>query len=539
MKKLFASLLALAMLLFMAACGGKKEAPDPTNDTASGAQNEPAVELPSFTFTQYGNAKITIVGAEFIKNDWDEDVLRIYYDYTNTSNSACNQYPSVALDFMSITQDGEERDRVWFGTTDDCAIPEDLHSDCPTQPGCTSRQTMLIECDPNGGIVEVSCYIMIGNWVYEEESVECFTFQIDPKDLMGAPAPLVMPAITNPTYALGLPTSGTNDYPIASEMSIDGWELTKGDEGEDVLRVKLTVTNNSDEAWPPSIITNGVEAYQDGLGLQWFSNWDLEESTDEDDAYGEDLNPGETVRCNALFLIRNDSPVEVVIEDLDSELRLGMICDVKAEMEAIQAALEAQQQASNAANAEAIKALIGYWDRTDSWPDHLTFNADGTGIHDMTGDEYAFTFTLENNVLHLYYDDGDEAEYTISWDGGTLLLNDGFDRIQTFEKGDESAAQTGTSESDKTTAATADPDIDLADELIGVWVSDADGETYVFNKDGTGYQIYEGVTYGYTYEIDDDYVEIFYDDGSSDSFYIAIDGDTLTIAYNWTYTRQK
>ena len=438
MKKLIALLLALVLALSLAACSGDKPAETQATENnatqatsqATSQTNPTEEEAPnalSFSFTQYGNARITIVGAEFIKDDWDDDVLRIYYDYTNTSNSACYQYPSVALDFKSITQDGEEIEKVAFDADDECAIPEDLNYDSPVQPGLTSRQTMLIACDPNGGIVEVSCYVMIGNWIYEEGKTECFTFQIDPKNLPGVPEPLELAPIMNPTYAAGLPTAGINEN---GQISIDGMELTVGDDGETVLRVKLTVTNNGEEAMMPMTITNGVEAYQDGFALQWFSTWDMAEATYEDEAYAEDLEPGETVQCNALFLMRNDHPVEIVIEDLYSDLRLGIIGDVKAAVEALQAALDAQQQAS----AEASKALIGTWLQRDSdWEDTYIFNADGTGTL-ISGYEYPFTYSVSGNILTLTYDADDEEEFTFSVDGNLLTLIDIWDEERLLDK---------------------------------------------------------------------------------------------------------
>ena len=234
MKKIIALLLALALMVSMTACGGQEEteaATQAATEATTPAQEESVSDgnTLSYTFTQFGNAKMTILGAEFLQDDYGEDVLRIYYDYTNTSDSACNQYPTVALDFKSITQDGNDLRNKQFSYMDECAIAEDLQCDLPVQPGLTSRQTMLIPCDPNGGVVEVSCYIMIGSWVYEEDKVECFTFQIDPKNLPAVPEPLVMAPITNPTYAVGLPSSGVTDYPNACEMSIDGIELTSGD----------------------------------------------------------------------------------------------------------------------------------------------------------------------------------------------------------------------------------------------------------------------------------------------------------------------
>lgn len=543
MKKLLALILAFAMVSTLAACTGN---PAPTDGPGTAPTSDPAVETEptveayaSYDFTQYGKAKIDILGAEFIKDDYDEDVLRIYYNYTNTGDSACARYPGRTLYFKSITQDGNDIHVDYFGILDECAIPEDLNYDNGVQPGLTSRQTMLLPCDPEGGPIEVSCYIMVGSWVYEADKVECLTFQIDPKNLPEVPEPLEMAPILEPTYAAGLPTSGTNDN---GDISIDGFELTKGDEGEDVLRVKLTVTNNGDEAAMPVNITDGVEVYQDGLGLPWFSTWDLE-ATEADEAYEVDLEPGQTVQCNALFELRNDHPVEVVIESLDNDLRLGMICDIE---EAFQAQKDAEQAASDAATAEeaaARKALVGTWLQRDSdWEDTYIFNADGSGML-ISGPEYPFTYSVSGDKLTLNYGDDDKEEFTFSVEGDLLTMIDMWDekllldKTEAVETEPVTEATTGSDTEPEATTGT-DDQIVLADALIGIWVNESYGETYAFNADGTGYQIYAGVTYKYTYTIKDNYVEIFYVDYNPDAFYIDIDDDTLIIASYYTYTRQ-
>ena len=40
---------------------------------------------------------------------------------------------------------------------------------------------------------------MVGSWMYSEDDVEPFEFEIDPSALMGAPEPFELPAITTPT----------------------------------------------------------------------------------------------------------------------------------------------------------------------------------------------------------------------------------------------------------------------------------------------------------------------------------------------------
>ena len=393
--------------------------------------------------------------------------------------------------------------------------------------------------------MKVSCYIMIGGWMYNENDIKLFEFEIDPDNLMGAPEPFVLPAITDPTYTSGMSASGKYDYPLDSEISIDGIELTKDYDGKDVLRVKMTVTNNGDEALYPSLICK-TELYQDGVSLPWVNaTWDMDSDmvTDGDIAYEEDLYPGETVECSALFYPRNQNPVEAVIENVNAELRLGARFDVKALLEAAAAAEQAANEAASAAEAAARKALVGTWLQRDSdWNDTYIFNDDGTGLL-ISGPEYPFTYSVNGDILTLDYGDGDEEEFTFSVDGTLLTMIDMWDEELLLDR-------TESVETEPTTETTSEPatepeettepenQIVLADALIGTWVNESYGETYVFNADGTGYQIYEGVTYEYTYTIDDDYVEIAYADYDSDAFNVEIYDGQLIIAGYYVYDRQ-
>ena len=543
MKKILALLLVLAMLLSMAACGKKEdtlETDDGNNplaiDTTSVEGTEP--DPWSYEFTQYGNVRIKIVGAEATQNDWGEDLLRIFYDYTNTDDTANGHYPHTALNFLSITQDGKECITYDFRADDETALPEDLNHENYVQPGCTNRNTINILWDPNGGIVKVSCYIMIGGWMYNENDIKPFEFEIDPDNLMGAPEPFVLPAITNPTYTSGMSASGKYDFPLDSEISINDIELTKDYDGRDVIRVNLTVTNNGEEALTPALICL-TELYQDGVSLPWVNaTWDMDSDmvTDGDIAYEEDLYPGETVECSALFYPRNQNPVEAVIENVNAELCLGARFDLKSLYEEAnaQAAASADAAAQAAAAASAadkaiMAAMVGAWDRTNSWPDHITFHADLTGVHDMTGDLFPFTYLVTDGVVTLTYDDGEVVPYEVEINGNDMLLTDADwgDELTWVRAGADAPDE---EEPEETKAPTTPAEPALEELLIGTWVSPSDGETYAFNADGTGYQIYEGVTYKYTYTIDDDYVDIFYVDYEPDGFYIEIDDDTLIIA---------
>ena len=552
MKKIVALLLALVMVLSLAACGKKEalEMDDGNNslaiDTVPVEEAEP--DPLSHEFTQYGNARIKIVGAEATQNDWGEDLLRIFYDYTNTDDTANGHYPNTALNFLSITQDGEECITYDFQADDETALPEDLNHENYVQPGCTNRNTINILWDPNGGVVKVSCYIMIGGWTYNKNDIKPFEFEIDPDNLMGAPEPFVLPAITNPTYTSGMSASGKYDYPLDSEISINDIELTKDYDGRDVIRVNLTVTNNGEEELTPALICL-LELYQDGVSLPWVNaTWDMDSDmvTDGDIAYEEDLYPGETVECSALFYPRNTNPVEAVIENVNSDLRLGARFDVKAlfdEAAAEAAANDSKAAAAAEAASTAVKtimaAMVGAWDRTNSWPDHITFKADLTGVHDMTGDLFPFTYIVTDGILYLTYDDGEETDYEISVSGNDLVLTNTFyQEEQTFVRADADTTEAPSTTEEPATTEEPEENDALAELVIGTWVCESDGETYSFNADGTGYQIFGGVTYGFTYEISDGYLDVSYDDGDSDYCSIEIIDDVLYLAGAWSYTRK-
>ena len=322
MKKLLAFLLALIMVLALAGCGMGG-----SRDPFDGPQDNDEEDALSYSFSRFGEGKLTIVGAEFSKDEDGEDFLRIYYDYTNTSDSAADQFPYYALRFEA-TQNGEELEDMYFYYADEeGAVAEDMFTDCGVLPGVTLRQTILFYCSPDDGVIDISCYLLIGSWLYSEDTLERFDFQIDPDNLMGAPDPITYPPITNPTYAANLGTSASFDLAVPFSVSINGYELTTWD-GMPALRVKMTYTNLDDGEWMPCVVLP-INAYQDGISLIMESTWYLDDVTDADEAFEEYLDPGESVECNAIFILRTNSPVEVVVEDSAAEERVGIICTVE------------------------------------------------------------------------------------------------------------------------------------------------------------------------------------------------------------------
>ncbi|MDO4514656.1 MAG: DUF5067 domain-containing protein [Lachnospiraceae bacterium] len=464
MKKIVALLLVFVMVLSMDVYGANDSGTDKPEDSNTASATESTAEETekvgevekaeavendefTYTFTQYGNARIKIVGAEATKNDKGEDLLRVYYDYTNTDDTANGHIPSLVLDFLSITQDGEECRTFDFTYYDEDALPEDLNKNRSIQPGCTNRNTLNIIWNPNGGAVKVSCFVMVGGWMYNEDSVETFDFEIDPNNLMGVPEPFVLPTITNPTYTSGMSASGEWDYPLNSEISLNDIELTKDVKGKDVVRVNFTVTNNDEEESAPVSMTS-LELYQDGVSLPhaMFERMEDEDVTASYEVYSHyQVAPGETVECCALFYPRTDSPVEAVIENPNSYKCLGTCFDLKPLYDAAEAkakaeadAAKAEAEAASAADKATLEDMVGVWDLTGDWPDRITFNADLTGVYDFAGYLDPFTYIVKDGVLRLTYDDsGDEIDYEISVNGDNLVLNDTiFQEEQTFVRAD-------------------------------------------------------------------------------------------------------
>lgn len=321
MKKLIALLLAVVMLLTLAACNGDTNK-DPKDDPKG--TTEPADDRPSYSFSKFGNGKVTIVGAEFAKDDYDEDFLRVYYDYTNTDTVGCCPYDT--LDFEKVTQNGKELDQFTPYTDDEYVVPEDQMAERNLQPGMTMRCTALFECSPEDGVVEIACKLMIGSWAYNPDDLEWLEFRIDPKDMMGKPEAMEYTPISNPTYTKGMPTSGLLDCAVPFEAALESYELTEC-EGVPALRVYLTYTNKDDESWPPCVVLP-IYAYQDGIGLMMADTWYMDDQKETDEMFDEYAEPGQSLKCSVVYLLRSESPVEVVIEESDDYLRLGMLCDV-------------------------------------------------------------------------------------------------------------------------------------------------------------------------------------------------------------------
>ena len=258
-------------------------------------------------------------------------------------------------------------------------------------------------------------------------------------------------------------------------------------------------------------------------------------ATDGDIAYEEELYPGETVECSALFYPRNTNPVEAVIENVNADLCLGTRFDVKD----LFGAADAQATTADATEAAARNALVGTWlERDSDWHNTYIFNADGSGML-TSGFEYPFTYTVEGDVLTIKYDDDYEDEFTISIDGNLMTLVDSWGEELLLDKQD-TAAPAPTEETAATEAPEEDPYAYLVTDIIGYWldVEAEQNESFTFKTDGTGLYTYLDESYTFQYTLDEDLLEIFFEDGDYSSFWASIEDDVLYLS-NWALERQS
>ncbi len=191
-------------------------------------------------------------------------------------------------------------------------------------------------------------------------------------------------------------------------------------------------------------------------------------------------------------------------------------------------------------------ALLGTWvDRTSDWEDTYFFDYNDNGSY-TSGFENTFTWSVEGNVLTVFYAEDDIESFAVTVTENKLVLIDKFGYEQSFEK----VVEEEETENDTETGNGAEEDVNPnITAIIGTWTESTTGvnETFTFNTDGTGYYscLSEDGTYecGFTYEFfRSDYVDIYYDDGDIGGFLIAIDGDKMTVrndfVYDLVYTRQ-
>ena len=291
--------------------GGKKGAAAAPAEEEEPAE-EPEEEADSAEFepvsATIGGYDVAIVGAELFKDTDDKDGIRVYWDFTNTSDES-----TYAICDLSVymEQEGFELNSTYCSYEDD--VPEYGNDYLDVRPGVTIRCISEYSCKADGDVITFE----LSDWYDEEDAV---TVEFDPTNLPGRPAKdWVMETIADPAWTDSLSDGG--DVGDAY-VYIDNAEIVEGwDSGEEVIRVYFDYTNNGEEAESLWMATN-IRAFQDGIELE--SDWAAEDVA-EDDNFNTDVEPGQSLRCSETWTIRSDSPIEIEVYDYWSEATVGCL----------------------------------------------------------------------------------------------------------------------------------------------------------------------------------------------------------------------
>ncbi len=261
---------------------------------------------------QWDDCRIDVVGAEHFVDCDGRDAIRVYYDFTNTgSDSVC------AADYVifEVSQD-DYRQISTYPSWDEIAS-EDGNNFLCLRPG------MSIRC-----VAEYPLKLTGGNLIMEFENYwnenQKFTVEFDPQDLPGRPSPREEEFVSSPAWLNGVPESGDVGN---ITVSIDHVDIVEGYEFEDVFKVVLYFTNNSDEAthlgWEAE-----CRAFQNGIELE-DSYPSAEAETDADRRLYEGVLPGQTAQVAVCFDLRNEqSPIEFEVFDYWSGEKIGKVFEL-------------------------------------------------------------------------------------------------------------------------------------------------------------------------------------------------------------------
>lgn len=306
------------MMTGLIACGGDKKEEEPVDQVAEVKEEQeasvdeeaPAEEAPaSFepVSVEWEECVITVVGAESFIDVDDKSAIRVYYDYTNTSEELDSAWNNLGL---YVEQDGYEQQ-----TTYEAGDWSDDYSILYVCPGITVRCVAEYTMKADGGPIK----ILFEDYWGDGESIE---LEFDPQNLPGAPSDVwEIEPITDPVWAADFALEGeVDEYYI----SMDSIELTEGYEEEPMVRVYFNFTNNSEEAisaWSATM----MKVLQDGIQL--ISCYAMED-VPEDEQYNLDIEPGETARVSVCYELRSESPVEVDITSVWGNESVGGVFEL-------------------------------------------------------------------------------------------------------------------------------------------------------------------------------------------------------------------
>ncbi len=260
-----------------------------------------------------GGYEVSVVGAELFTDTDDKDAIRIYWDFTNTSEESTYAYCDLSV---MMEQEGFELTSTYAYFEDD--VPEYGNDTLDLRPGVSIRCISEYNCKADGEPISFTIY----DWYDEDDAL---TVEFDPKNLPGRPEKdLEIEPVSDPAWTEGMEMEGyvgEDAYVVIEDYEVvPGW-----DSGEEVIRVYFTFTNEYDEAASMWWAAN-YRAFQDGVELN--EDW-AEQDVAEDENATLDIEPGESVYCSVCWELRSDSPVEIEVYDSWTEEYIGYVFEVE------------------------------------------------------------------------------------------------------------------------------------------------------------------------------------------------------------------
>lgn len=248
---------------------------------------EPELEPEPTEATYIGSWLVSVAGAERTEGWGGETLLRVYYDYTNLSESADSVFLALTPE---AEQDGEPLQRGYARDE----VPEDLNATRAIKPGVSIRATEVFEL-MNDSLVE----LRVTEFTSDEGGIVDI---LDPNET-GEILPI-------PQRAAYEPSAGDASGVVGdAHVSIEGCERFIGEDGEDAARVLFSYTNNAEDAHSFFMATT-IAVFQNGVEL--LELYHLEDA--ETDANGwADAAPGETITVSLVLGLIDDSPLEVEV----------------------------------------------------------------------------------------------------------------------------------------------------------------------------------------------------------------------------------
>ena len=258
------------------------------------------------TLGKNGEYTVTILGAEACKGSEGEDLLRVYYDFTNDSAVASLSAGQVMDLDPKAEEDGQRLERSYFFPADERA--EYGYDTFAILPGVTIRSFIDYFFEPDGTMATVTLSDEFDNEV---------TAAFDLKNLPDPPEARPIEPVEDPQFYRNYETSGASEK---YSIEITGAEVVAGDSFKpgdvrhggrgQVIRVFFNFTNNLDDQPMSCWRALDFVLFQDGVQLM---PGESEEDVRTDGYFDKSIEPGESISCSWCWALRSDSPVEVFV----------------------------------------------------------------------------------------------------------------------------------------------------------------------------------------------------------------------------------